>query len=45
MTEQAKRQATSQLEPRKARAVDSLVAVAQALRQTGRHAPDFGQPC
>ncbi|MCA1646587.1 MAG: phage holin family protein [Chloroflexi bacterium] len=37
VTEQAKQQATSQLESQKDRAVDSLVTVAQALRQTGQH--------
>ena len=37
VAEQAKRQATSQLETQKNRAVDSLVTVAQALRQTGQH--------
>src|SRR4051794_17138875 len=36
VTEQAKQQATSQLESQKGRAVDSLVSVAQALRQTGQ---------
>jgi len=35
VAEQAKQQATSQLESQKRRAVDSLVTVAQALRQTG----------
>jgi len=34
---QARQQATSQLESQKERAVDSLVTVAQALRQTGQH--------
>ena len=34
---QAKQGATSQLESQKERAVDSLVTVAQALRQTGQH--------
>src|SRR5687767_7608030 len=34
---QAKQGATSRLESQKARAVDSLVTVAQALRQTGQH--------
>jgi ElaB/YqjD/DUF883 family membrane-anchored ribosome-binding protein len=37
VTEQAKQQATSQLESQKERGVDSLVTVAQALRQTGQH--------
>jgi hypothetical protein len=37
VTQQAKQQATSQLETQKERAVDSLVTVAQALRQTGQH--------
>ena len=37
VTEQVKQQATSQLEAQKERAVDSLVTVAQALRQTGQH--------
>jgi len=37
VTEQAKQQATSQLESQKERSVDGLVAVAQALRQTGQH--------
>jgi len=37
VTQQATQQATSQLESQKARAVDSLVTVAQALRQTGQH--------
>jgi hypothetical protein len=37
VTEQAKQQATSQLESQKGRAIDSLVALAQALRQTGQH--------
>lgn len=37
VTQQAKQQATSQLESQKGRAVDSLVTVAQALRQTGQH--------
>lgn len=37
LTEQAKQQATSRLESQKDRAVDSLVTVAQALRQTGQH--------
>jgi len=37
VAEQAKQQATSQLESQKGRAVDSLVTVAQALRQTGQH--------
>ncbi|HEV7663298.1 MAG TPA: hypothetical protein VGQ62_07160 [Chloroflexota bacterium] len=37
VTEQAKQQATSQLEQQKGRAVDSLVTVTQALRQTGQH--------
>lgn len=37
MTDKAKQQATSQLEGQKGRAVDSLVTVAQALRQTSQH--------
>ena len=37
VSQQAQQQATSQLESQKARAVDSLVTVAQALRQTGQH--------
>jgi hypothetical protein len=37
VTEQAKQQAASQLETQKERTVDSLVTVAQALRQTGQH--------
>ena len=37
VADQAKQQATSQLETQKGRAVDSLVTVAQALRQTGQH--------
>jgi hypothetical protein len=37
VTEQAKLQAASQLESRKDRAIDSLVVLAQALRQTGQH--------
>jgi len=37
VTEQAKQQATSQLASGKDRAVDGLVTVAQALRQTGQH--------
>ncbi len=37
VTEQVKQRATSQLESQKDRAVDSLVTVAQALRQTGQH--------
>jgi hypothetical protein len=37
VTQQAKQHATSQLESQKSRAVDSLVTVAQALRQTGQH--------
>jgi hypothetical protein len=37
VAEQAKHQATSQLESQKARAADSLGVVAQALRQTGQH--------
>src|SRR4051812_37783754 len=37
VAEQAKQQATSQLESQKERAVDSLVTVAKALRQTGQH--------
>ena len=37
VTQQAQQQATSQLESQKGRAVDSLVTVAQALRQTGQH--------
>jgi hypothetical protein len=37
VTQQAKQQATSQLESQKGRAVDTLVTVAQALRQTGQH--------
>jgi len=37
VSEQAKQQASSQLESQKGRAVDSLVTVAQALRQTGQH--------
>jgi hypothetical protein len=37
IADQAKQQATSQLESQKGRAVDSLVSVAQALRQTGQH--------
>ncbi len=37
VTEQVKQQATSQLESQKDRAVDSLITVAQALRQTGQH--------
>lgn len=36
LAEQAKQQATSQLESQKGRAVDTLVTVAQALRQTGQ---------
>lgn len=36
VTEQAKQQATSQLASQKDRAVDTLVTVAQALRQTGQ---------
>jgi hypothetical protein len=36
VAEQAKQQATSQLESQKDRAVDTLVTVAQALRQTGQ---------
>jgi hypothetical protein len=36
IAEQAKQQATSQLESQKDRAVDTLVTVAQALRQTGQ---------
>jgi hypothetical protein len=44
VTHQAKQQATSQLESQKTRAVDSLVTVAQALRQTGQqlHEQDQG---
>jgi hypothetical protein len=37
VTEQARQQVTSQLESQKDRAIDSLVTVAQALRQTGQH--------
>jgi hypothetical protein len=37
MADQAKQQATSQLEAQKGRAVDSLVSVAHALRQTSQH--------
>jgi len=37
VAEQAKQQATSQLESQKGRAVDALVSVGQALRQTGQH--------
>jgi hypothetical protein len=37
VTDQAKQQATSQVESQKERAVDTLVTVAQALRQTGQH--------
>ena len=37
VTDQAKQQATSQVESQKGRAVDTLVTVAQALRQTGQH--------
>ncbi len=37
VTQQVKEQATSQIESQKDRAVDSLVTVAQALRQTGQH--------
>jgi len=37
VSEQAKQGATSRLESQKERAVDSLVTVAQALRQTGQH--------
>jgi hypothetical protein len=37
VTNQAKQQATSQVESQKERAVDTLVTVAQALRQTGQH--------
>jgi len=37
VTEQAKQQATSQLETQKDRAVDTLVTITQALRQTGQH--------
>jgi hypothetical protein len=37
VTKQAKQQATSQVESQKERAVDTLVTVAQALRQTGQH--------
>jgi Flp pilus assembly protein TadB len=36
VTEKAKQQATSQLESQKDRAIDSLVTVTQALRQTGQ---------
>jgi hypothetical protein len=36
VADQAKQQATSQLESQKGRAVDTLVTVAQALRQTGQ---------
>src|SRR3712207_1372311 len=43
VTEQAKQQATSQLESQKGRAVDSLVTVAQALRQTGQQLHDDQQ--
>jgi hypothetical protein len=44
VTDQAKQQATSQMESQKSRAVDSLVTVAQALRQTGQqlHEQDQG---
>lgn len=37
VADQAKQQASSQLENQKGRAVDSLVSVAQALRQTSQH--------
>ena len=37
VTEQAKLQASSQLESQKDRAIDSLVTLAQALRETGQH--------
>jgi hypothetical protein len=37
VAEQAKQRATSQLESQKERTVDTLVTVAQALRQTGQH--------
>jgi hypothetical protein len=44
VTNQAKQQATSQVESQKGRAVDTLVTVAQALRQTGQqlHQQDQG---
>jgi hypothetical protein len=44
VTDQAKQQATSQVESQKERAVDTLVTVAQALRQTGQqlHQQDQG---
>jgi|SRR5947209_14210496 len=44
VAEQAKQQATSQLESQKQRAVDSLVTVAQALRQTGQQLHQQEQP-
>src|SRR4051794_23175085 len=37
VTQQAKQQATSQFESQKGRAIDSLITLAQALRQTGQH--------
>src|SRR5215216_5007386 len=37
VTTQARHQVTSQLESQKERAVDSLVTVAQAMRQTSQH--------
>jgi hypothetical protein len=40
---QAKQGATSRLESQKERAVDSLVTVAQALRQTGQHLQEQDQ--
>jgi hypothetical protein len=43
VTEQAKQQVTSTLESQKDRAVDTLVSVAQALRQTGQHLHDQEQ--
>jgi uncharacterized protein YukE len=43
VTDQAKQQVTSQVESQKERAVDSLVTVAQALRQTGQHLSEQDQ--
>ena len=45
VTEEAKQQATSQLESQKERGVDSLVTVAQALRQTGQHLREQPPAC
>jgi len=43
VADQAKQQATSRLESQKDRTVDTLVTVAQALRQTGQHLHEHEQ--